>query len=180
MESTTCTKFRWFWAWQDHREEEWLGGMSREGWHLESFSLPGVYHFRKGEPKHYVYRLDFQTSPMKDREAYLQLFRDAGWEHMGNMAAWEYFRKEAPLGEEPEIFTDPESKIKKYQRIIGFLFIFFTVLLTINISTGSRMTEAGYLGLIPRCLIAGMLILYLIAILQISNRIRQLRNSLRK
>jgi hypothetical protein len=180
METTTCTKFRWYWAWQDHREEEWLGNMSREGWHLESFSLPGVYHFRKGAPKNYVYRLDFQTSPMKDREIYLQLFRDAGWEHLGSLSAWEYFRKEALPGEEPEIFTDPESKIKKYQRIIGWLFIFFPVMLVLNITTGRDPSEAGYLGLIPRCIMAGILILYLIAILRIGNRIRQLRNPLRK
>jgi hypothetical protein len=180
MESTTCITFRWFWAWQDHREEAWLGDMSRDGWHLEAFSLPGVYHFRKGSPKRYVYRLDFQTSPMQDREAYLQLFRDAGWEHLGNMAAWEYFRKEALPGEEPEIFTDPESKIAKYRRIIGYLYIFLFVLLTINITTGSSLSETGHLSLVPRCILGGTLILYLFAILQIASRIRQLRNSLRK
>jgi hypothetical protein len=180
MEPKTISKFRWFWAWQDHREEEWLGNMSRDGWHLESFSLPGVYQFRKGAPKDYVYRLDFQTSPMKDRPVYLQLFRDAGWEHLGNMAAWEYFRKEARPGEEPEIFTDPESKIKKYERILGYLFIFFPVLLVINITTGGRMSEAGGLGLVPPCITTGVLVLYAVGILQISIRIAQLKKTLRK
>jgi hypothetical protein len=114
MEPTTQWKFRWFWPWQDDREEAWLGNLSREGWHLSKFGFPRIYLFQKGDPKNFVYRLDYQTSRMKDREAYLQLFRDAGWEPVGKLAAWEYFRKETADGEAPEIFTDPESKIRKY------------------------------------------------------------------
>ena len=180
MERETCRKIRWFWAWQDHREEEWLGNMSAKGWHLESFFLPGVYFFRKGEPKQYVYRLDIQTAPMKDRPVYLQLFHDAGWEHLGSMAAWEYFRKEALPGEEPEIFTDPESKIHKYRRILGFLAIFLLVLIILVIPSGRNVSEVGGLGTIPRCIMAGILFLYFFGILQISLRIRELKKGIRK
>ncbi len=42
METETRCKFRWFWAWNDDREEEWLGSMSREGWHLSDFGFPGL------------------------------------------------------------------------------------------------------------------------------------------
>ena len=113
MEPTTQWKFRWFWPWQDDREEAWLGNLSREGWHLSGFGFPRIYNFQKGDPKNFVYRLDYQTSRMRDRETYLQLFRDAGWEPVGKMAAWEYFRKETAGGEEPEIFTDLESETPK-------------------------------------------------------------------
>ena len=129
---TTVNKFRWFWAWQDEAEEEWLGKMSAKGLHLIAPGFPAIYTFKVGEPKEYVYRLDYQSFHRKDREEYLQLFRDAGWEHLGQMASWQYFRKEAVKGGTNEIFTDTESKTAKYKRVlayVGFFYIMFGVIL---------------------------------------------------
>ena len=180
METETCWKFRWFWAWQDDREEEWLGSMSRDGWHLSEFGFPGVYSFRRGEPKNYIYRLDFQTSRMKDREAYLQLFRDAGWEHMGSMSAWEYFRTEARPGEEPEIFTDPESKIQKYQRVLRFLVIFFPILVFLFSTNGRQLPERGPWGSVLWFITLGILLLYSFGTLGIILRIGRLKRPMGK
>ncbi len=185
MEQETCWKFRWFWAWQDEREEAWLAEMSREGWHLLKVRIPCLYNFQKGEPKHYVYRLDFQTSGRKDRNAYLQLFRDAGWEHLGNMSTWEYFRKKARPGEEPEIFTDPESKIQKYERVIAFIVLFLPILLLPLWPDnpgpfGKPLVDRGILGLVLYFVIAVILLLVSIGIIGIYYRIKQLKNSIRK
>ena len=49
-----------------------------------------------------------------EKEDYLQLFRDAGWEYVGEMSGWHYFCQQAQPGEELEIYTDAESKISKY------------------------------------------------------------------
>jgi hypothetical protein len=180
MEPETIIKFRWFWAWQDDREEEWLGEMSRKGWHLTGFGFPGVYLFRKGEPRNYVYRLDFQTSRNKDRDAYLRLFNDAGWEHLGNMSAWEYFRKEARGGETPEIFTDPESKIEKYQRILGLLVILLPVILILNGAVWKNLPDGGVFGHVVLCTTFGLLLLYIIGTSGILWRIGKLKRSIRK
>ena len=69
-------------------------------------------------------------------EEYLQLFVDAGWEHLGTMGGWQYFRKETAEGERPEIYTDKDSKIYKYQRVLLFLAIFLPiyVVMLINVS----------------------------------------------
>jgi hypothetical protein len=180
MERKTYWKFRWFWAWQDEREEAWLGAMSREGWHLSEFGFPGVYLFQKGEPKNYIYRLDFQTARMKDRASYLQLFRDAGWEHLGSMSAWEYFRKEAVPGEEPEIFTDPESKIQKYRRVLGVLIIFFPTLFILTSTSWKQLLERGPMGTMLGCITGSILLLFLIGTTGILLRIRELSGKLRK
>jgi hypothetical protein len=180
METETCWKFRWFWAWQDDHEEEWLGSMSRAGWHLTKFGYPGVYFFRKGEPKNYIYRLDFQTSRMKDRDAYLQLFHDAGWEHLGNMSAWEYFRKEAKPGEAPEIFTDPESKIQKYLRVLRFLVIFCPIIVIINSTMWWHLPEGGAVGTVLICITLSILLLYIVGTLGIILRIGELKMAVRK
>ena len=117
---------------------------------------------------------------MKDRAAYLQLFHDAGWEHLGNMSAWEYFRKEARPGEEPEIFTDPESKIQKYQRVLRFLVIFFPIIVIINATMWKHLPEGGALGAGLMCITLGILLLYVIGTLGILLRIGKLKNTIHK
>jgi hypothetical protein len=126
MEDTSRNEFKWFWAWQDHKEEEWLRNMAQQGWHLKTLTLPAFYTFTRGEPRNDVYRLDFITSK-EDFGAYLQLFQDMGWEHVGTMSGWQYFRKNCPSDATSEIYTDAESKIEKYRRLFGFLLIFLPI-----------------------------------------------------
>ena len=78
MEKTSLRKFKWFWAWQDEAEEDWLREMSQQGWHLSSVGIPTVYDFESGEPADIVYRLDYRSYFKMDIEDYLHLFRDAG------------------------------------------------------------------------------------------------------
>src|SRR5512136_684175 len=126
MKPTLMSKTKWFWGWQDDREEEWLGEMSRQGWHLVRAAAFGQYTFAQGERREYTYRLDFVPGTRK-KEDYYQLFRDAGWEHVGEMSGWQYWRKESVDGKVPEIFSDNASKVQKYQRLIGWLLIFFPI-----------------------------------------------------
>ncbi len=121
MKNATVThRLKWFWPWQDDAEEVWLREMSRQGWHLMHVVV-GYYTFQAGPPADYVYRLDYQTPAKKEAANYLQLFQDAGWEHVTAFGSWYYFRKLAKEGEEPEIFTDVESKIAKYNRLLEAL-----------------------------------------------------------
>jgi hypothetical protein len=121
MEQKTIRKFKWIWGWQDQREEAWLRQMSQAGWHLKEPGTMGFYTFGQGEPHDYVYRLDFRNAPQKDRQEYLQLFQDAGWEYLGEAMGWQYFRTLARPGESPEVFTDNDSKIQKYERMLAFM-----------------------------------------------------------
>jgi len=131
MAENTIRKVKWFWPWQDEQEEAWLRSMSQKGWHLSSIGLPCIYRFRAGEPRDYVYRLDYQPYKKKDEQDYLQLFSDAGWEHLGQMSAGHYFRKEATEGEAPEIFTDVESKVAKHKRVLAFLAFYIVILIAV-------------------------------------------------
>lgn len=173
MAGNTIRKFRWFWAWQDEKEEVWLGEMSRKGYHLISAALPGIYTFTIGEPRNYVYRLDYQPYSKKDRDDYLQLFSDAGWEHVGEMASWQYFRTEAKPGETPEIFTDVESKVAKYKRLLGYLFIFLVSIWTVFIIHLSDNPYSWIGGIKIFILVVGLVFLY--AIIRIALRIKQLK-----
>ncbi len=169
---TTKKQFHWFWAWDDEKEEEWLREMSQKGWHFKSVSFPSNYLFEQGEPIDYVYRLDYFIN-RKDMDGYLQIFGDAGWDYMGEMGGWQYFRQEAVNGEAPEIYTDNESKSKKYQRIMLFLIIFLPIMMN-SIIMINRGNDSGFPKMIA--FVIGMLmLLYVYGMVRLLLRITQLR-----
>jgi len=51
------------------------------------------------------------------------------------MPAWQYFGKEAKPAGTPEIFTDVESKIARYKRVLTYLgFFYFLMIVTFGIT----------------------------------------------
>ena len=120
MNKQTVVKYHWFWAWDDEKEEAWLRQMASQGLHLLSPRIIGRYIFTRGPARDMVYRLDFITGS-QSLANYHQLFKDAGWEHAGQMGGWQYWRTEAANGRAPEILTDNQSKIAKYSRVAGLL-----------------------------------------------------------
>lgn len=117
MDEKNIRKFKLFFSWQDVEQEAWLSEMSRRGLHLKQPGGIGRYIFAQGVSREFAYRLDFNRD--KPAEDYLQFLRDAGWEHLGTRGGWHYWRKEMQGGQAPELFTDPESKIQKYQRLFA-------------------------------------------------------------
>jgi hypothetical protein len=171
MNTNTITKYKWFWAWNDAKEEAWLLEMSQEGLHLKKVSL-GSYEFVQGEPTNYVYRLDYRSLKSKEKESYLQIFKDAGWEHIGDMSGWVYFRINAEPGETPEIFSDAESKMGKYQRVIMYLVIFLPILLILRPVYPERY---GVFSTVAGVLFTGLMILYSIAMVQLMRRMNEVK-----
>jgi hypothetical protein len=179
---TTQTKTKWFWPWQDEKEEAWLGEMSADGWHLKSVGLMGRYTFEQGEPRSYTYRLDYMLLNKDKRAEYLQIFRDAGWEYVSEMSNWQYWRKPVIAGETPEIFTDNESKIKKYQRLLltMSLMLVFLVILGRNMFVGglafadvsSVITLIYFIG---QLLYAIIIPIYVVVVVRLFLRINQLK-----
>jgi len=171
------TKFKWFWVWQDNAEERWLEEMSRQGYHLTSVSLPCMYTFIKSEPVNYIYRLDYRRFSNKEKQHYLQIFRDAGWEYLGEMSLWQYFRKQEKAGEVNEIFTDDTSKIAKYRRVLGYLGLLWLVLLCIVLERITSLPPSmPWWGNIHAFVLV-VLIIMTYAITRIWLRIRQLRTN---
>ena len=122
MNANLVTQFKWFWAWQDDKQEDWLEAMSQEGLHLQSIKAFGRYVFEPGAPRKYTYRMDFDQTSGKDSD-YFHLIREAGWKRITEVAGWQYWRKEAREGKTPELYTDTESKIRKYQRLLVSLLL---------------------------------------------------------
>jgi len=173
MEKERMKKFKLFWAWEDEKEEKWLEEMSRQGWHLEAPGFPGFYHFTRGEPRAYSYCLDFRTGNLKSLEEYRQICRDSGWEELGRVGSWRYFRKEFRGAEKPEFFSDRHSKVQKYQRLVFFLLIFLPILLN-----GLRLVlQRETSWALTVSVIAYLLLIFgwIVAMIKLAGRIRRLK-----
>lgn len=184
MNATTITKTRWFWPWQDDKEEGWLESMAQEGWHLSGLGLPCAYSFTAGEPKQFTYRLDYMPTNKSRWDEYMQLFRDAGWEYIGEMSNWRYWRKPTGTGEAQEIYSDTESKIRKYRRLMGYLgfFMFFLIFLGSRMYINRPWLETGHLTFVSSVYLAAMIVyavligIYAYVMIKLWMRISQLRN----
>ena len=171
---TTITKFKWFWAWQDEKEESWLHTMATQGFHLRSVGFPGYYEFEVGEPRYDYYRMDYIID-RKDYQNYLQLFKDAGWEHLGEMGGWQYFHTRAEGNTIPEIYTDKASKAQKYQRLIAILVVFLPIFVTIATRPVDQTSRFAELYLAGKFLMSLLIMLYAYAMIMIIRRIQQLK-----
>jgi hypothetical protein len=114
---------KWFWAWNDDKEEKFLEKMAADGYKLIDVQL-GKYTFEETEKSTVRYQLDFKGMGGIKEEEYLQIFEDAGWECVDRLGSWYYFRK-AYNEETPDIsiFNDNGSRLEKYKRIIILLFV---------------------------------------------------------
>jgi len=171
MNTKPIHRTKWFWGWQDDKEEAWLQEMARQGLHLKSPGL-GSYTFTQGEPREMVYRLDF-LNDAKNRASYLQLFQDADWEHVGELSGWHYWRKARSGTENDEIFTDADSKIQKYRRLINYLLVTLPIYIPMYIVVINRKT-----GIIETIVLVAMLLilaLYGFFFIKLQQRINQLK-----
>ncbi|MCQ4638534.1 DUF2812 domain-containing protein [Anaerovorax odorimutans] len=101
------------------KEEQFLRERHNQGYRLTRVGMPFFYYFEECEPEDVVYRLDFNPQEASEKEGYLQLYADYGWEYLQELNGFSYFRKKAANAEESEleIFCDNESKLEMLKRI---------------------------------------------------------------
>lgn len=132
----TKTEFRYFSIADWKEEEDYLRRRHQQGWKFVRVTFPGIYHFTRCTPEDVVYQLDYNPEGLADRERYLQLFSDCGWEHLQDFVGYSYFRKPAAeMGENPEeIFCDDASRRAMLLRVLRhrlppLVLLFFVVVL---------------------------------------------------
>jgi hypothetical protein len=103
------------------KEEKWINEMAAKGLNFTSYSI-GRYSFQEGKPGEYIYRLELlKLDPAHaESQAYIKFMEEAGVECVDTYMRWVYFRKKAEDGAF-DLYSDYESRIKHYQRIIGLL-----------------------------------------------------------
>ena len=172
MHAQTMNRRRWFWAWQDHKQEAWLESMSREGWHLQDVDLL-TYTFRRGEPRAYAYRLDYR--PDKDADEFLEFVQEAGWQYIGKMTGWLYFRLPATAGKPTELYTDPDGKIARYKRLIGITAATSPAYMVVFLPHLKRLPLA--VAVLFVSVFVAALAFYAFSLIKLNNRIKELQRT---
>lgn len=113
------TIFKVFTIGQFEKAENWLNEMSMKGMQLINVGFC-KYVFEDGPKGQYEYRLELLKHYPSHPESmsYIRFLEEFGIEKIGTFLYWGYFRKK--VTDEPfNLFSDIDSKIKHYRRIIG-------------------------------------------------------------
>ena len=123
-EKKTKRTYKAFYLCDYDREEQYLTEMHAKGWAFvppDENGFPALegQKFEACEPADVVYKIGF--NPKKsDRESYIQMFSDYGWEYCGIVNDFYYFRKNADgvSPEELDIFSDDESRLDMAKKVL--------------------------------------------------------------
>lgn len=158
------------------REERWLNEQGALGWHLVRYSL-GSYRFEQGAPGAFFYRIELLPAGRNSTASrdYLSLLADSGIEMVSTYMRWIYLRGPAASGPF-ELFTDLESRIGHYRRVLGF---FGVILAALVCSAASLIVTSGSSGgvvrYLPLSIVALALILIAVPTVRFSRHLRSLK-----
>ncbi|MBE0659236.1 MAG: DUF2812 domain-containing protein [Bryobacteraceae bacterium] len=172
-DAATITRLRFFTAWNAEAEERWLEQMARQGWHLTRGGI--LFKFRQGAPSMVRYRLDYRSETGTKLREYLDLCRDAGYEHVYQFASWHYFRTSDPAA--PELHTDPASLADSYKRILALLAFILLVNLPFILSPPrhSRLADWSLVWFFINSIRLFLVVVLGYGIIRMAIRIRELR-----
>lgn len=125
------------------KEQEWLRNQHKEGWKLVNASLPCFYKFERCQPEDVIYQLDFNQEGRSNRDNYIQMFEDCGWQYITEMAGYTYFRKPVnQMQQQEEIFCDDDSRMDMIERVfkgrmLPLIAIFFCIIIPQLFAQGS-------------------------------------------
>jgi Protein of unknown function (DUF2812) len=175
----TVKKFRPFTVDQFEKEQEYFEEMSSKGFHFENYKFP-FYKFKEGEPQHYQYQIDFQNLDSENKESYLQLFKDDGWEFVmeygGVYGTWFYFRKPKSEEQTPLIFTDTDSKIELYGKIRKNWAFYFIILFLLTMLPNFLMGNT-FVSIFTNVIWIIVAFIYAKITIRLTLKIRNLRKS---
>ncbi|HFU4371179.1 TPA: DUF2812 domain-containing protein [Streptococcus suis] len=142
-----------------NQQAQYLSNMHKKGWKLIKISWSLFYHFEKCEPEDVVYQVDFKESKNKDRESYLRMYEDYGWEFVTSCQNFVIFRKAAVKGD-LEIYGDRESRVEFVKTIFQKRYLLSLGLYGILLGTSLRSRPDFVLGFsiiyIPLLLLLGI------------------------
>lgn len=109
---------RFFSIFNHEKEQEYLSENHRQGWKFLKVTGLGMYHFEECQPEDIIYQLDYNREGSAQKEEYIKMFSDCGWEYIQEYAGYSYFRKAVKeMHEEEEIFCDDESRLAMLERV---------------------------------------------------------------
>jgi len=176
MKVTTVRKFYW----NFEKEERWLNEMAAKGQALRHYSFV-TYRFEPSRPAEWIYRIELlpDDSGKPASQEYLAFMADTGAQAVATYMRWVYFRK--PSVDGPfEVFSDLDSRIAHYKRVLLMFTSLFAGLLPItivnitNITRGEMTPVILALALPAVALLLGVEALLGTQALRVTGKIREL------
>lgn len=120
-------------SWDYEKEEKWLNEMSAKGMALTDYSWCR-YVFTDAPDNEYTYRIELleHRASHVESAAYIRFLEENGMECVATYMRWIYLRKKTAEGSF-DIYSDIESKIKHYKRVIVLLDTFMWMELSIGL-----------------------------------------------
>ena len=149
-------EFKYFSIFNHESEEEYLRSQHQHGWEFVKVTGIGMYHFQECEPEDVIYQLDYNQDT-NNKEEYIKMFIDCGWEYIQEYAQFSYFRKPvSEMVEDERIFSDETSRLEMLERVykgrlLPVLVIFSACLLPqffINLSNGRYFLAMMFAGIL--------------------------------
>ena len=123
-------KLRVYWFWQTSKELKWLEQMAAQGLQLVS-AIPFFYFFKQAEPEDVHYCHDYVRVKASERENYLQIFEDAGWQYVMRYGNWFYFKSKS----EEKVYSDNYSDSLRSLSIIKNIFNVYAMALVASVAS---------------------------------------------
>ena len=147
----TKKEFKYFSIFNHEKEQEYLQEQHRHGWKFLRVNGFGMYHFEECEPEQVIYQLDFYGDDANQKDEYLRMFADCGWEYIQEYAGYTYFRK-AVTDEtvDESIFCEDSDRLAMLERVYKGkllpMFVIFSACLVpqfvINVTSGRYVVSA--------------------------------------
>lgn len=173
------TKFKIFA--DPEKEEKWLDEMSENGYILRSVNPSfGIYRFDINPDKQFKpkTRVDFRCLKAGDKEEYLEIFKQSGWENIysSSFTDQHYFVQSETIASD-EIFSDTASFADRYSRLGSYSIavgIFCTVVNLLSMLIPGSFEYTGLL--VIKCICAGIGIAVLVSGIYFIYKSNKIRN----
>ena len=110
--------FKWWWAWNYEKLEEWLEDMEAVGLRLVKTRFDGsCFYFEKCTPAKARYCIDYQTRLTPE---YYAIINDDGWKMFKIGFGWYILRKEYQQ-ERPELYNNFDGLIARNKTLLKLL-----------------------------------------------------------
>ncbi len=176
-------KWRFFSIPEYEEEQEWLMKQHKAGWKLINASLPGIYKFEKCRPEEVVYQLDYNQEGMENKNEYVKMFEDCGWEYITDMVGYSYFRKPvSQMNDKEEIFSDDASKMDMIERVFkGKMILLICIFIMIIIpQLTTRLHHEIPLGKVVFGIYLFLFVMYIIIFIKFAIQYARLKKRLRR
>ena len=142
LSATKMKKFVMFY--DKDKEVEWLNKMAQDGYAMTDF-FAGLYTFEPCEKGEWQYQIDIGNGFFNVKKEYAEFMDEMGIEIVKCWGPWVVLRRKAAEGEF-ELFSDVDSRIAQYKKILIFQHVFALFSRTSYSPTGYLTSKPGRLG----------------------------------